>query len=163
LALFEEMSMRQQLPQTRRPQRKRAVHGAGTILAAIVVSTFALSGATGISRSAAQEAATEAAYIEAVNGRVVGFSGGKPVLLEALDTLSERTRLDLQINSEVRICHLRTNRLLTLRGPARALISADGVVAENGQAIAASTTTCAEPIVSKHQGGLVSRGVASKQ
>jgi hypothetical protein len=83
--------------------------------------------------------------------------------LEALDTVSERTRLDLQINSEVRICHLRTHRLLTLRGPARALISADGVVAENGQAIAASTTTCAEPIVSKHQGGLVSRGVAAKQ
>jgi hypothetical protein len=43
------------------------------------------------------------------------------------------------------------------------LISADGVAAENGQAIEASTTTCAEPIVSKHQGGLVSRGVASKQ
>jgi hypothetical protein len=163
LALFEEMSMRQKSPRTRRPQRKRAVHGAGTILAAIVVSTFALVGATGISRSAAQEAATEAAYIEAVNGRVVGFSGGKPILLEALDTLSERTRLDLQINSEVRICHLRTHRVLTLRGPARALISADGVVAENGQAIAASTTTCGEPIVSKHQGGLVSRGVAAKQ
>ncbi len=155
--------MRQKLPRTRRPQRERGVHGAGAILAAIVVSTFALGGATGISRSAAQEAATEAAYIEAVSGRVVGFSGGKPVLLEALDTLSERTRLDLQINSEVRICHLRTHRLLTLRGPARALISADGVVAENGQAIAASTTTCAEPIVSKHQGGLVSRGVAAKQ
>jgi hypothetical protein len=155
--------MRQKLPRTRRPQRERGVHGAGAILAAIVVSTFALGGATGISRSAAQEAATEAAYIEAVSGRVVGFSGGKPVLLEALEMLSERTRLDLQINSEVRICHLRTHRLLTLRGPARALISADGVVAENGQAIAASTTTCAEPIVSKHQGGLVSRGVAAKQ
>jgi hypothetical protein len=155
--------MRQKLPRTRRPRRKRAVHGAGAILAAILVSTFALGGATGISESAAQEAATEVAYIEAVNGRVVGLSGGKPVLLEALDTLSERTRLDLQINSEVRICHLRTHRLLTLRGPARALISADGVAAENGQAIEASTTTCAEPIVSKHQGGLVSRGVASKQ
>ncbi|MEA2962571.1 MAG: hypothetical protein QOI46_2669 [Alphaproteobacteria bacterium] len=155
--------MRQKLPRTRRPRRKSAAHGAGTILAAMVVSAFALGGATGISESAAQEAATEVAYIEAVNGRVVGLSGGKPVLLEALDTLSERTRLDLQINSEVRICHLRTHRLLTLRGPARALISADGVAAENGQAIEASTTTCAEPIVSKHQGGLVSRGVASKQ
>ena len=155
--------MRQKLPQTMRPQRKRALRGAGTILAAVVVSTFALGGATGISPSAAHEAATEVAYIEAVNGRVVAFSRGKPVLLEALDTLNERTRLDLQINSEVRICHLRTHRLLTLRGPVRALISADGVAAENGQATAASTTTCAEPIVSKHQGGLVSRGVASRQ
>jgi len=155
--------MRQKLPQTMRPQRKRALRGAGTILAAIVVSTFALGGATGISQSAAQEAAAEVAYIESVNGRVVGFSRGKPVLLEALDTLNERTRLDLQINSEVRICHLRTHRVLTLTGPARALISADGVAAESGQAVAASTATCAEPIVSKHQGGLVSRGVASRQ
>ena len=155
--------MRQKLPQTRRPQRKRAVHGAGTILAAIVVSTFALGGATGISPSAAQEATTEVAYIEAVNGRVVALSRGKPVLLEALDTLSERTRLDLQINSEVRICHLRTHRLLTLKGPARALISADGIAAENGQTVQASTTTCAGPVVSQHQGGLVSRGAASRQ
>jgi len=138
------------------------VHGAGTILAAIVVSTFAFGGATGISKSAAQEAATDVAYIEAVNGRVVGLSRGKPVLLEALDTLSERTRLDLQIDSEVSICHLRTHRLLTLRGPARALISADGVAAENGRTIEASTATCAQPVVSRHQGGLVSRGVASK-
>ena len=149
--------MRQKLSQTRRPQRQRSVHGAGTILAAIVVSTFAFGGA------AAQEAATEVAYIEAVNGRVVAFSRGKPVLLEALDTLSERTRLDLQINSEVRICHLRTQRLLTLKGPTRALISADGVAAESGQAIPASATTCGEPIESRHQGGLVSRGVASRQ
>jgi hypothetical protein len=154
--------MPQTLSQTRRPRRTRAVHGAGTILAAIVVSTFAFGGATGISKSAAQEAATDVAYIEAVNGRVVGLSRGKPVLLEALDTLSERTRLDLQINSEVSICHLRTHRLLTLRGPARALISADGVAAENGQTIEASTATCAQPVVSRHQGGLVSRGVASK-
>jgi hypothetical protein len=163
LALFEEISMRQKLSKTRQPQPKRALRGAGTILAAIVVSTFALGGATGISRSAAQEAATEAAYVEAVNGRVVAFSRGKPVLLEALDTLNERTRLDLQINSELRICHLRTHRLLILRGPSRALISADGVAAESGQAIEASTLTCAEPVVSKHQGGLVSRGVASRQ
>ena len=155
--------MRQKLPQTRRPQRKRPLRGAGTILAAIVVSTFALGGATGISPSAAQEATIEVAYIEAVNGRVVALSRGKPVLLEALDTLSERTRLDLQINSEVRICHLRTHRLLILRGPSRALISADGVAAESGQAIPASATTCGEPIESRHQGGLVSRGVASRQ
>ena len=155
--------MRQKLSKTRQPQPKRALHVAGTILAAIVVATFALGGAPGISQSAAQEAATDVAYIEAVNGRVVAFSRGKPVLLEVLDTVSERTRVDLQINSEVRICHLRTHRLLTLKGPARALISAEGVAAENGQAIAASTTTCGEPIVSQHQGGLVSRGAASRQ
>lgn len=155
--------MRQKLSKTRQPQPKSALRGAGTITAAIVVASFALGGAPSISQSAAQEAATDVAYIEAVNGRVVAFSRGKPVLLEVLDTVSERTRVDLQINSEVRICHLRTHRVLTLTGPARALISADGVAAESGQAIAASTATCAEPIVSQHQGGLVSRGVASRQ
>jgi len=147
--------MRQKSPQTWR-------RSAATVLAAIVVSTIALGGATGISRSAAQEAAIEAAYVESVNGRVVAFARGKPVLLEALDTLNERTRLDVQINSEVRICHLRTQRLLILKGPSRALISADGVAAESGQAIETSKLTCAEPVVSKHQGGLVSRGVASR-
>ena len=80
--------MRQKLSKTRKPQPKSALRGAGTIAAAIVVATFALGGATGISQSAAQEAATEVAYIESVNGRVVGFSRGKPVLLEALDTLN---------------------------------------------------------------------------
>jgi hypothetical protein len=157
LALVEETSVRQKSPQTRRPK------GKSTIMAAIVVSTFALGGGTGIFQSAAQEAATDAAYVEAVNGRVVAFSRGRPVLLEALDMLSERTRLDLQVNSEVRICHLRTHRLVTLRGPSRALISAEGVAAENGQAIEASTGTCAEPVVSKYQGGLVSRGVTFRQ
>ena len=132
-------------------------------MAAIVVSTFVLAGATGISQSAAQEAATGAAYVESVDGRIVAFSRGKPVLLDALDVLSDRTRLDLQVNSEVRLCHLRTHRLLTLRGPLQALITADGVVAENSQAIEAPAATCAEPVVSKYQGGLVSRGVPGRQ
>jgi hypothetical protein len=126
-------------------------------MAAIIVSTLVLGGGMSISQSAAEEAATDAAYVEAVNGRVVAFSRGRPVLLEAPYMVSDRTRLDLQVNSELRICHLRTLRLLTLRGPSRALISADGVVTENSQAIEAAG------IVSKYQGGLVSRGVTFRQ
>jgi len=154
--------MRQKSSQTQRPQAKQSV-AAGTVMAAIVVWTLVLAGGTGISQSAAQEAATGAAYVESVDGRIVAFSRGKPALLDALDVLSDRTRLDLQVNSEVRICHLRTHRLLTLRGPLRALITADGVAAENSQAIEASAGACAEPIVSKYQGGLVSRGVPGRQ
>ena len=154
--------MRQKSSRTQRPQGKQSL-AAGTVMAAIVVSTFVLVGGTGISQSAAQEAATGAAYVESVDGRIVAFFRGKPVLLDALDVLSDRTRLDLQVNSEVRLCHLRTHRLLTLRGPLQALITADGVVAENSQAIEASAGTCAEPVVSKYQGGLVSRGVPGRQ
>ena len=154
--------MRQKSSRTQRPQEKQSV-AAGTVMAAIVVSTLVMAGGTGISQSAAQEAATDAAYVESVDGRIVAFSRGKPVLLDALDVLSDRTRLDLQVNSEVHICHLRTHRLLTLRGPLRALITADGVAAENSQAIEASAGACAEPIVSKYQGGLVSRGVPGRQ
>jgi hypothetical protein len=154
--------MRQKSSRTQRLQGKHSL-AAGTVMAAIVVSTFVLVGWTGISQSAAQEAATGAAYVESVDGRIVAFSRGKPVLLDALDVLSDRTRLDLQVNSEVRLCHLRTHRLLTLRGPLQALITADGVVAENSQAIEAPAATCAEPVVSKYQGGLVSRGVPGRQ
>ena len=154
--------MRQKSSRTQRPQEKQSV-AAGTVMAAIVVWTLVLAGGAGISQSAAQEAATGAAYVESVDGRIVAFSRGKPVLLDALDVLSDRTRLDLQVNSEVRLCHLRTHRLLTLRGPLRALITADGVAAENSQAIEASAGACTEPIVSKYQGGLVSRGVPGRQ
>ena len=154
--------MRQKSSRTQRPQGKQSL-AAGTVMAAIVVSTLVLAGGAGISQSGAQEAATGAAYVESVDGRIVAFSRGKPVLLDALDVLSDRTRLDLQVNSEVRLCHLRTHRLLTLRGPLRALITADGVAAENSQAIESSAGACVEPIVSKYQGGLVSRGVPGKQ
>ena len=59
-------------------------------------------------RSAAQEAAADVGYVEDVSGRVVAFAQGKPTLLDALDVISDRTRLDLQANSELRICHYPT-------------------------------------------------------
>ena len=86
--------MRQKSSRTQRLQGKHSL-AAGTVMAAIVVSTFVLVGWTGISQSAAQEAATGAAYVESVDGRIVAFSRGKPVLLDALDVLGDRTRLDL--------------------------------------------------------------------
>src|SRR5262245_14097430 len=63
------------------------------------------------------EAVTDVAYVEDVNGRVVASVQGKPTLLEALDVIGDRTRLDLQPDSELRICHYRTQRLVTLKGP----------------------------------------------
>ena len=66
-----------------------------------------------------------------------GLRRGKPGLLENSDLISDRTRLDLQPDSELRFCHFKASRLLTLRGPARALVSADGVTDESGRALSA--------------------------
>ena len=109
------------------------------------------------SPSAAQ--ATDVAYVEAVSGRVVAFAHGSPALVDALDVISDQTRLDLLANSELRVCHYRTQRFVTLKGPARVTISADGVTAGAGKAADASTETCAAPAVLKLQGGLLTRGV----
>jgi hypothetical protein len=131
--------------------------------AAAVLSAIGFGAATGLSQSAAQEAAGDVAYVEGVSGRVVAFARGRPVLLDALDTIIDRTRLDLQPHSELRICHYGTQRLVILNGPARASVSADGVTAENGNAVNSSAGICATPVASKFQGGLVLRGVPSRQ
>jgi hypothetical protein len=135
----------------------------GIMKAAPVVLTLGLGVCLGlgggIASSAAQGTATEVAYVEAVNGRVVAAAQGKPTLVGVLDIISDRTQLDLQANSELRICHYLTHKLLTLRGPLRALVSASGVTAENG-AIDGSRESCAAPVFSTFQGGLVSRTAA---
>jgi Cysteine rich repeat len=92
---------------------------------------------------------TNVAFVEAVSGRVVVFARGKPALLENSDIISDRAQLDLQANSQLRICHYRANRLLTLRGPSRALVSADGVTDESGRAVDAAVGTCTPPGVSR--------------
>ena len=130
---------------------------AGIIKAVHLVSTLGLGlglglGA-GISRSAAQGIPTEVAYVEAV----FAFSQGKPMLLDPLDTIADRTQLDLQANSELRMCHYRTHKVVTLRGPLRVLVSASGV--ENTDAILRAAETCATPVVSIFQGGIASRGL----
>jgi hypothetical protein len=146
----------------RRRERTRAMPAAGMFRAAVVLSTIGLGGAVGISQSAAQDAAADVAYVEAVSGRVVASSRTAPSLLDVLDIISDRTRLDLQANSELRICHYPTQRILALKGPSRVSVSEAGVTAENGKAVAASAGTCAAPVVSSFQGGLVARSTGLK-
>jgi hypothetical protein len=55
-------------------------------------------------------------------------------LLAALDTISDRTHLDVLVNSELRVCLYKMHQDLTLKGPLRASISRDGVTVENGKA-----------------------------
>jgi hypothetical protein len=132
----------------------------GILKATLVLSAIGLGVAGGISYSAAQGATTDVAYVEAVSGRVVASTDGKPVLLDVLDVIGDRTRLDLLANSELRICHFRTHKLLTLKGPLRATISASGVTAEGGKPVDTSAETCVTPVVSTFQGGIVSRTTA---
>jgi hypothetical protein len=82
---------------------------------------------------------------------------GKPVLLDLLDTITDRTRVDLLADSELRICHYHKQRIVTLAGPLRVSVTSAGVTAENGKAIAASGETCLKPVVSSFQGGFVAR------
>jgi hypothetical protein len=110
----------------------------------------------------AQQAVADVAYVEDVTGHVVALSQGKPSLLNALDTISDRTRLDLQANSELRICHFPTRQFLTLKGPLKASVSQDGVTADNSKAKATATGPCVAPVVSTVQGGLVSRSAGVK-
>jgi len=118
----------------------------------LVVSLHALASAT---PSAAQ--ASEIAYVESVNGRVLAMVQGKPTLLDTLDTVDERTRLDLLANSELRLCHYRSQKILTLKGPLRVSVTSAGVAAENGKEIEAAGESCAKPAVSNFQGGFVAR------
>jgi hypothetical protein len=138
--------------------REKASTGVG--LTAAVLLLVAIDGAA--ARASAQQDTTDVAYVEDVSGRVVAFAQGKPILLNALDIISDRTRLDLQGNSELRICHYPTRQFLTLKGPLKASISRDGVMGENDKAAATATGPCVAPVVSTFQGGLVSRGAGVK-
>ena len=75
--------------------------------------------------SPGQTPGADVASVEWVSGRVIAFALGKPALLLNSDIISDRTQLDLQADSELQICHYKANRILTLRGPVRALVSAD--------------------------------------
>jgi len=109
--------------------------------------------------SPAQEAASDVAYVEAVKGFVTASLQGGTIPLDVLDIIGDRTQLELAANSELRICHFRIRKLVTLKGPLRASISASGVTAEGGNAIFPSTELCAAPVISTFQGGFVSRSI----
>jgi hypothetical protein len=101
--------------------------------------------------------------VEEVSGRVIAFSQGKPALLGTLDTINDRTQLDLPANSEVRVCHYQAGKIVSLKGPLRATVSRDGVTVENsGKAALATVGPCATPRVSTVQGGIVTRGISDQ-
>ena len=124
------------------------------------ISAAVLASAIGLSLGVGQASGAEAALVEGVSGRVVAFAAGKPTLLDDLDVVSDGTRLDLQANSELRICHYKMRQFLTLRGPLRASISLDGVAVENRKTVLSAAGSCGAPAPSTYSGGVVIRGVA---
>ena len=112
---------------------------------------------------AAQETSRDVAFVETVTGRVIAFASGTPALLGPLDVIADRTRVDVLVNSELRLCQYRTSRFLTVKGPARIIVSVDGVNVEAGKAAELSRETCGLVEASAHQGGLVARGVSHKK
>jgi hypothetical protein len=124
-----------------------------------VLMSLPLSGAALGSRPACAQGATDVAFVEDMNGRVIASSQqGRPFLLQTLDTINDRTHLDILANGEVRICHYQTRRILILTGPLRVSVSRDGVTAENGKAPLVSAESCSMPLPSTFQGGVISRG-----
>ncbi len=152
--------MRAQSPESRKCNDRLATAAVILLRTAAVLSSIGIVAVVGTSQSTAQEIAKDVAYVEAVSGRVVSTARANPVLLDALDMIGDQTRLELQANSELRLCHHRTQQLLTLKGPLRASISAHGVTAANGSAVGALAGTCLPPVTSSFQGGLVLRGLA---
>ncbi|MCC6777377.1 MAG: hypothetical protein IT537_12215 [Hyphomicrobiales bacterium] len=85
------------------------------------------------------------ASVETVKGRVLAFARGKPSLLGDADVITTQTQLDLQDNSDLRICHFNGNRLFILRGPTRATVSADGVADASGRTLTPAGGSCTPP------------------
>ena len=136
--------------------------GASVVKAGVVLS--AVFGAfLGVSPSVAQQAASDIAYVEAVSGRVVAAARGAPVLVEALDVISDRTRFDLLPNSELRLCHYHMRQFVTLTGPARVTVSADRLTVEAGREAEVSQEACGFALASKFQGGFLARGVSNRK
>ena len=129
-------------------------------ISATVLSS-AIAAALGVGPLDAAQDANEVAMVENVSGHVVAFVAGKPALLEALDVVSDGTRLDLQANSELRICHYQTRQFLTLTGPLRASISREGVAVVNGKTTTVAGGSCAAPVSSTFSGGIVFRGLTA--
>jgi hypothetical protein len=128
------------------------------IISATMLSSV-IAAAMGVGPLHAAQDTNEVAIVENVSGHVVAFLAGKPALLETLNVVSNGTRLDLQANSELRICHYQTRQFMTLRGPLRASISREGVSVINGKTATDAGGSCAAPVSSTFSGGAVFRGV----
>src|SRR5215510_14580380 len=135
---------------------------ANLIRATVVLATVFTAG-LGAAPSMAQQTTSDVAYVEAVSGRVVAAGRENPVLVKGLEVISEQTRFDLLPNSELRLCLYHMQRFLTVKGPARVTVSAEGITVELGKAAVVSQDACGFALASKFQGGVLMRGSSLKK
>jgi hypothetical protein len=112
---------------------------------------------------AAKEGFSDVAFVETLTGQAVALVSGRPTLLGPSEVITNRTRVDVLANSELRLCHYQTSRFFTVKGPARMIVSVDGINVEAGKSVELSRETCGLVEASAHQGGLVARGVSYKK
>jgi hypothetical protein len=124
---------------------------------ALVLSVICVHAFVNATPCTAQKSAAETAYVESVTGRAIAMVHGEPVVLDLLDTITDRTRVDLSADSKLRICHYKRQRIVALAGPQRVSVTSAGVTAESGKEIATSGERCLKPVVSSFQGGFVAR------
>ena len=129
---------------------------------AIVLATV-LGASPSLSPSAAQQLSTDVGFVEAVSGRVVTMSHGRPVLVSVLDAVTDQRRFDLLGNSELYLCHYGIGRFVAVKGPARIMVSKDGITVHVGNPFEISQQTCTVVQASKFQGGMVARGSTSNK
>ena len=134
-----------------------AAYRAAAEAALLLIAALGLAASS--SQAAAQASRNYVAYVESVSGRALASSDGAQGELDVLDPIHDGTQLSLAPDAQLRICHYRTHNILTLKGPLQATISADGVTAGTGNAVAASKERCAAPVMSTVQGGFALRGV----
>ena len=108
---------------------------AGMVRGVLILLAIAAGAAGAVSHSAAQGADSDVAYVAAVTGQVLASAQGNPTFVDLLDVIADRTRLDLTASSQLSICHYRTGKLFTLRGPLRASVLMSGITGENGIAV----------------------------
>jgi hypothetical protein len=138
---------------------------AGLTRAAVLASKLGvgLIAGLGSTAAAAQSTGAEVAHVLGVRGFVLAGSQGQQSPLDVLDTIRDRTRIDLEANSELRICHYRTRTLLTLRGPLRAVVSAGGLAVDDTAPVGRSQEPCSAPTMATVHGGLVTRGLNTRR
>jgi hypothetical protein len=59
---------------------------------------------------AAQEEFSDVAFVETLTGQAVALVSGRPTLLGPSEVITNRTRVDVLANSELRVCHYQTAR-----------------------------------------------------
>ncbi|MCC6779844.1 MAG: hypothetical protein IT537_24970 [Hyphomicrobiales bacterium] len=101
----------------------------------------------------------EVGHVTSVEGYVFATAAGRLVRLDFLDGIPDRTKVEVRANSELELCHHVTHTLMTLTGPASAVISMGGLTTDNTAAFQASDRPCSAPKEVGVQGGLLTRGI----